>query len=875
MSLWSRVFNALCPNRLSHEIDEELRSHLEEAVASGRDPAEVRQSFGSPLRHHEHSRDTKLFAPLDSLRADFIFGCRQLRKRPVTSLAAIVSLALAIGCCASVFRLIDALLLRPLPIAHPDHLYAMVLRGIGPSGEQRDSDSNELPQFLVMRAAVKDDAELIATSWTDRVDLTFASDGEMEKAHRQFVSGWTFSAFGLKPALGRLLTAADDRKLKASPSAVISFDYWSRRFGRDPRVLGRAFRLGDDLFEIVGVAPEGFTGTEPGVFSDIFLPNTMYEGAAHDDWSWVRTFILMKSGGSRERVRDRLQVVWTALQTARSKSFTNWPPDRLQRYLEQQVVIVPASAGLSSLQQTYRVALIAIGAIVAMVLLIACLNVANLLTAQAAARSREMALRVSIGAGQWRLCQLLLVESALLAGLAAVGGALFAWWSAPFIVARINPPDDPARLALPADWRVLAFTAALAVLATLLFGLMPAVRASITPPSISLKGGDNPHSRHRLMYALIAVQVAFCFLVHFAADAFVSTLDRITKQGTGFSAERLLTLGAVAKRPQPAEYWYQAVTRLRETSGVEDAAICSWPLLSGVGMNSFISVNGAPPGPTLAYILKVSPGWLNIMRIPLLAGRDFRPDDATPRVAIVNKAFAREYFHSQDPIGKTFHRGDKPYQVIGLVADARYRNMREPITPTAYVPLRVAPPEPLSGATFIVRTQTSNPYAIASLLREKLQRYRPELRFTNVSTQSQINDAQTLRERLLAALGVFFAGVALLLAAIGLFGVLDYSVLQCRRELGIRIAIGATAAEIARQVTSGLLLTVFAGAITGALAGLLLEPRVKTLLYQVGRSDLGVLATPFCVIVAVSLLTAIPAVIRGVRIDPAEMLRSE
>lgn len=292
-------------------------------------------------------------------------------------------------------------------------------------------------------------------------------------------------------------------------------------------------------------------------------------------------------------------------------------------------------------------------------------------------------------------------------------------------------------------------------------------------------------------------------------------------------------------------------------------------------MNGFVSVNGAPPGPTLAYFLNVSPDWLNIMQIPLLSGRDFRPEDATPRVAIINSAFAREYFHSQDPIGKTFKRGNQLYQVIGMAADARYRNMREPITPTAYVPLRLPPPEPLAGATFIVRTRSDNPYVMASVLRRELQRYRPELRISNITTQKQINDSQTLRERLLATLGVFFAGVALLLAAIGLFGVLDYSVLQRRRELGIRIAIGATAAEITRQVTSGLFLTVLTGALTGALAGLLLEPRIKTLLYQVDRSDLNVLATPFCMIVAVCLLTAIPAVIRGVRIDPVEMLRSE
>jgi hypothetical protein len=252
--------------------------------------------------------------------ADLVFGWRQLVKKPAISAAAVLSLALAIGSCTSVFRLIDALLLRPLPVAHSDRLYAMVLRGIGPNGTLRDSDANEYPQFLLMRAAVKEDAEMIAASWVERADLTFASDAEMEKAHRQFVSGWMFSAFGLKPTLGRLLTESDDLKPKAKPYAVLSYDYWARRFGHDPNVIGRTFRMGNDLYDVIGVAPKGFTGTEPGTFTDIFLPAMMYGGVTHDDWSWIRTFIQLKPGGNLERVRDRLQTIWTAVQTERAKA---------------------------------------------------------------------------------------------------------------------------------------------------------------------------------------------------------------------------------------------------------------------------------------------------------------------------------------------------------------------------------------------------------------------------------------------------------------------------------------------------------------------------------------------------------------------------
>ncbi|MGH9612487.1 MAG: ABC transporter permease, partial [Bryobacteraceae bacterium] len=231
---------------MNREIDEEFETHIDEAIGQGRDPAEARRAFGSPLRQREESRDVRVIAWLDSLRADAIFGWRQLKKKKVTSAAAILSLALAIGACTSAFRLIDALLLRPLPVAHPERLYAMLTQGIGPSGEFRITDSNEYPQFRQMRAAVKDQAELIAVSWTNHTDLTYSSDQEMEKAYVQYVSGWMFSSFGLQPALGRLLTANDDLKPHAHPYAVLSYDYWTRRFGRDPKVIGRGFRMGND-----------------------------------------------------------------------------------------------------------------------------------------------------------------------------------------------------------------------------------------------------------------------------------------------------------------------------------------------------------------------------------------------------------------------------------------------------------------------------------------------------------------------------------------------------------------------------------------------------------------------------------------------------
>ena len=877
MSFWSRIANVLRGDRLSREIDEELQSHIQEAIEQGRDPAEARKAFGSALRQRDASRDIRVIAWLDSLRADAICGWRQLKKNKVASAAAILSLALAIGSCTSAFRLIDALLLRPLPIVNPDHLYAMFCRGLGPGGDFRSSDSNEYPQFRLMRVAVKNQAELIAVSWVELTDLTYSSDQEIEKAYRQYVSGWMFSSFGLQPALGRLFTENDDLTPRSHPYAVISYDYWTRRFGRDPKVIGRTFHLGGDLLQIVGVTPAPFTGTETGTMTDIFIPMMMHPGVTHDDWSWIRTFVRLKTGGSRELVRDQLQAVFNAVQHERAKGFTGWPKRHLDNFLKQTILLEPAAAGLSGMQKEYFRSLTALAVLVALVLLIACANVANLLTAQAAARVREMALRVSIGAGRWRLVQLVLVESVWLAFLAAAVGALFAWWSAPFVVARINPADNPARLVLPADWRVFGFGLVLTFAVTILFGLAPALRASAVKPAGALKGGNDPHSRRRLMHFLIAAQVAVCFVVLFVGGLFVVTFDRLSHQPLGFSADRLLALETVAQPAQPTVYWEQAAEHLRMLPGVESAALAGWPLLSGNGSNGFVAVNGAPVHELLAYFLPVSPRWLETMKIPLIDGRDLRPGDSYPGTAIVNEAFAKEYFQGENPVGKLFERtqGPRRFEIVGLVRDARYRNLREPMTPTAYVPIRFPEDDRANRITFLVRTIGPNPLALASMLRREIPSARSELRVSNIRTQLEINQSQAVRERLLAMLALFFAAVALLLAGIGLYGVLDYSVLQRRREIGIRMAIGAPAGDIARRVTWDVFGMVFAGSLAGLALGMASVRYIESLLYQVKATDLTILALPAFTILAAALLAALPAVVRAVRIDPAITLRLE
>ena len=332
MSLWSRISNVFQAGRLGRELDEELEAHIADAVESGRDQSEARRAFGSMLRQREQSRDLKLLPWLDSMRADAIFGWRQLMKSKVTSAAAILSLALAIGSCTSAFRLIDALLLRPLPVADPEHLYSLSRYGIGFDGKAASFDGWAYPAFAQMRDAVSEQAELIAVSYVERTDLTFTIDQEMEKAQLQYVSGTMFLTFRLAPVAGRLLNDRDDLKPGAHPYAVLSYDYWTRRFNKDPQAIGKSFHIGNTVFEIVGVGPELFTGTVTGTVTDVFVPAMMNPRVTRDDTTWHRTMVRVKrhfrshglddESAALEPLRARLEAVSRATEAERAKHFT-------------------------------------------------------------------------------------------------------------------------------------------------------------------------------------------------------------------------------------------------------------------------------------------------------------------------------------------------------------------------------------------------------------------------------------------------------------------------------------------------------------------------------------------------------------------------
>jgi predicted permease len=696
-----------------------------------------------------------------------------------------------------------------------------------------------------------------------------------------------FPTFGLQPALGRLFGPHDDMTPGAHPVAVLGYEYWSRRFARDTAVIGRTFVAGKQRYEIVGVAPRGFTGTEPGRLTDVYLPSTMNTAAleAHG-WSWFRMWVRPKPGVVPDQIRQTLQNVLSEDRRVRIRSLpADTPQSQIDAYLSDRILLLPAGAGASGMQKTFRRPLFILAGLVALVLLIACTNVANLLIAQAMGRAREMALRISIGAGRRRLVQLVLVESALLAVLASAVGVLFAAWSAPFVVSLLAGPEDPVRLALDADWRAAAFGVVLAAVVTCLFGLAPAIRASSIRPVGALKGGVHQPAHRRLTNALIAAQMAFCVFVLFVALLFVGTFQRLANQPLGFSQDDVLVMQTETRgAPQPAEIWMQAADRLRGTRGVESVALSGWPLVSENRWAAAVLVPGRPVEPRAPNFLNVSPGFFETLRIPMLDGRDFRAGDRAPKldaearpvpgVGIVNETFARIYFEGRSPVGREVGMRQRdniwaPMQIVALVGDAAYSNVRDPMRPVVYVPI-----ENRGDAAITVRT-AGDPVALAPALLASLASVRPEFNVRIMVPQSAFARRQMIRERLMATLSSFFAAVALLLAGVGLYGVLNYAVIQRRREIGIRMALGARAAHVVRRVTALLLAMVAGGCGAGLAAGVAFGRLVEPLLFNTNPTSAASVATPIAILLATAALAAIPPAARAVRIDPVQTLRAE
>jgi len=882
-----RLRGALGRGRRDSDLEQELRLHAEmaaeDAARRGDAPRAARFRTGGASQAMDALRDQRGLPALDALASDIVFGWRQLNKHRTASIAAILSLGLAIGATTAAFRLVDAVLLRPLPVTDPANLFVVATTFVDSDGGSDYRDDFDYPSFREYVKVAGESADLMVVGSTARQPAFFEGSGEPEITFRQFLSGNVFASFGLQPAIGRLLTPDDDRTPGGHPVAVLSHDFWTRRFGRDPAVLGKTFRAGNQQYEIVGVAAQGFTGTEPGRVADLFLPSMMNTEALNSHgWSWFRMWLRPKPGVSPEQVRQQLQARYSAFVRERLKNApADAPKDRIDALLREEVRLLPAGAGASATQKTFRMPLFILGTLAALLLLVACANVANLQTAQAMARRREMALRVSIGAARSRLIQLVLMESALLAVFASCVGTLFAAWSAPLIVSMLGSPDQPVRLILDPDWRLAAFGIALTVTVTVLFGIAPALRASAVKPIGALKGDSDPHAHRRLANGLIAVQMAFCVFLVFVAGLFMTTLNRLANKPLGFAHQRLVLVLLEGSTKQPAEAWAQVMDHVRQIPGVEAVALAGWAPLTGNRWRGTVRVTERMAESNAPYFLEVTPRYFEALRMRIIHGRDFRAGDAQPRineqkqpvagVGIVNEALARVYFGGQNPVGRrvsVFDRG-APMEIVGLVSDAAYSSVREPMRPTVYVPI-----ETRTNGTLFVRT-AGEAMSLAATLRREVPKSRPGLRVRHVEPQTALVRQQMVRERLLATLSSFFALVALLLAIIGLYGVLNYAVVRQRREIGIRMALGARAADIVKRVTATTFVIVSLGSLVGLAGGLAFGRVIDALLFQIKATDPLAIAAPLLTLAAAAALAALPPALRASRIDPAQTLRME
>jgi putative ABC transport system permease protein len=872
-----RLLGSARRGRSDEDLEAELRSHLEIANDASRmpDPQQAVRSarlrLGGSTQAMEAIRDQRGLPRLDAIFADVVFGWRQLRKHRGVTIAAVLSLGLAVGATTAAFRLVDAVLLRPMPVADPEGLFLVASTFADAEFRPDYSDSFDYPTLRRYRDAVGNRGDVMLLGSAARLSARIGSSEEPEHIYRQYVSGNVFPSFGLQPAAGRLIGPGDDQLPGAHPVAVITYDYWTRRFNRRADIAGQTLRIGSKQFEIIGVAPKGFVGTEPGRLTDVFAPSMMMTAAALDSpgWSWFRMWVRPKNGADAKEIQQIMQADFAAdhrVKAARMPPET--PKARVDAYLREEIALIPAASGASGVKKQYRSPLLILMTLVALVLLVACANVANLLIGQALTREKEMALRLSIGAGRGRLVQLVLIESLLLAAMATAVGSLIASWSAPLVVSMLAPPDEPVRLVLNAGWRSIAFGALLTLAVTMLFGVAPALRASSARPLHALRGGENPRGQWRLTHSLIAIQMTFSVAVLFVAGLFLTTFHRLSTQPLGFAGNGLVILDVDAPDTLEAERWAQIVGA---------AAVAGWTPLSGNTWSGRVVMPGRIPPSLPPYFVTVGPGYFETLGIPMRSGRDFRAGDpqpkvvkklAIPGVGIVNDAFAKVYFDGRNPVGQRVDIGGTTMEIVGVVGDAVYRNLRERIRPQAYVPF-----ESGGNASVVFRTKRDEA-AFGTEVSKRLVTM-PGGLHVDVTDMTAVVRRQLLRERLLAILSMFFAGVAVLLAGVGLYGVSNHAVIRQRREIGIRLALGAGAGRIVGHVTGGLFLMISIGAAAGLAAGVAGGRFVESLLFGVRATEPSAVIAPLAALFGAAAVAALPAALRASRLNPSKALRSE
>jgi predicted permease len=915
MSWLSRLKNTLHPAPLDKDLADEMSDHIARRTAALRVQGlseadahrEASMRFGNVTHIREQSREVRLSTALETTFQDLRYAWRGLRKSPAFALTAILSLALAIGANTAIYSIVDAALLRPLPVPEPESLFLISNPAIG-DAETQSAKANEgfsYPLYQQFRRAAGDTARLALFSYTSQTELQIPDkNAPIEKASCAFVSGDAFDILRVPPALGRVFSSEEDRVPWGEPYLVISHDYWQRRFHGDPAVLGQRMQIGRHAYSIVGVARQGFFGVEPSKFTDIFIPAMMYSKAAFTDagWSWFRIVGRSSPGTALSSLQSRLQPVFSAHQDEFVRNRPTMPPSIQKQFRDQPIHVRPAPAGSSNFQRTFSRPLWIVLGVAAGILLIACANIASLLLARATARSAEMAMRASLGAARSRLIRQLLTESLLLSIIAGALGWAFAKLAAPLLVSALS-----VRLVLSMDTRVLLFCAAISTLAAVFFGLLPAWQSSSAQPMQDLHGLRVASGRLRIGRLFVAIQVAFAFALIIAGASFLFSLRNLLNVDTGFNPHHVAVihvsteLSDITQKPGLNAFLDEMQRRVEALPGVENAAISQGAMFDGSEWSNQVILPGQPPPDREERAMAVSPRYFATMYIPLLAGREFEQRDRDyhhtgppptvvdnapalryfgnedpdqgPRPVIVNQALARRYFGTDNAVGRIFQTPDdnklRSREIIGVVGNSSYGSLREGPEPMMYSVVRGS-----SYVEMLVRSPLDLG-SVVKMVERATEAIGHGTRIREITTLDTLIGNTLLREKLLAGVGGVFAFLGLLLAAIGLFGLLNYSVTRRTREIGIRAALGARPPALVFLVLKDMLSMIAAGLIVGLAGSLAFMTFVRSLLFGIRPLDPLVMTTAAAVFLAAAFIAGGLPASRAARIDPMVALRHE
>ena len=892
--LWRRLRFTLNRGRFEQDLDDEMRFHLEMKAQKTGDPDGARRQFGNIGILKEASREMWGWTSLERLGQDLRYAARQLAANPGFATIAVLSLALGIGANTAIFSLIDHVMLRLLPVRDPGQLL-VIRRNVS------------YPQFEEVRRRNALFSAMFGVHVMTNMDVK-----NLGSANGELVSGNYFQTLGVRAALGRTLLPEDDAALESSPVAVISYGYWKRVFGRSADVLGKTIQVktstsnggtsGLDVFNggppgapdgsvltIVGVASPEFFGDTVGASMDIWIPMTMQPAVmpgrpflTQRNAVWVNMMGRLKPGVSQDQAGAALAVLWRRILMDAEGSEIS---DRRRREIaDENLKTESGEKGFGRIRRQFSQPLLALMTVVGLVLLIACLNVANLLLARATARRREISVRLSLGAGRLRLVRQLLTESLLLAAIGGILGIAIAYAGSRLLLLMLSDVGLPLAIPFETDLRTLGFMAVISLLTGILFGLAPALRATRVTLAETLKDAGRAGSgRGGTAKTLVGAQVAVSMLLLIGAGLFLRTLYNLKTQDVGFNPDHLVILridpvSAGYRGDQVGRAMKNLLDRVRALPGVRSATFSENGLFSGSESGEYIDVVGFSPASDKdreARFDQVGPDYFTIVGIPILLGRDMSDHDVpgAPRAAIINETMARFYFQGANPIGRHFTGSKVRLQIVGVVRDVQDHDFRDEPVRRFYVSY-FQPIDAITTANFEIRT-VGNPGSLSAALRRAVESVNRNLPILNIKQERDLMDASVVQEGLVAKLSSFFGALAIIMAAIGLYGVMSYAVSRKTNEIGIRIALGAQAWNVIGMVLSEVVALIAIGVLFGAAAAFAATRLLKTFLFGLTAIDpvsFGGAAVMFLVVGA--LAGYVPAR-RAASIDPVAALRHD